>query len=539
MDGIEWRFLSADEMAMPPPREKPGAITQEDLETIVQQRLDHSLMLSMDPSMKLSAEPETFTSSASRHMAGRVATRVAGTVVDNTSVSFNLSHAAGESVSLLGGGTHGDGTSMDRYEIHDDDDESMSTASSAGSSHDKGGRDQGTGAEKYSSPQRRKRTELTEEDTMTPAEKKIESVFKEHTDMVDAKKKALEEDGVTANVGSGAPIVLWRPPNEVRITQDIPAELLKNAISQQQQQQQQRRQQLRKNEKDKSNEVRCAERTGEAATDSSNHDVQELSPEEAAAELKAREKEADDKRNAAANTQTLLARIRSESPDIPKARKHVVPAAPVGDVTAPTTTVKRHPVPPSQGTRRFARTGGRGSAVRYKACVVQHPRQFVVTTKKAPRGRKAMYGLWFVPPKYWQSPSEEPSDSAIGGTTTKHEGNIETARTNSDTGSNAMVGSSNESGRRATTKPPPVKQKHRSAAETYWDFERKSHDRRKEKLDKTLPSLFISRQYTQWLADSKNNIERIPAWCVELARRIQQQQQHPHQQQHQKQRAFK
>ena len=53
MDGVEWRFLSADEMAMPAPLQKPEQITKEDLETIVQQRLDHSLMLRMeaDPSV--------------------------------------------------------------------------------------------------------------------------------------------------------------------------------------------------------------------------------------------------------------------------------------------------------------------------------------------------------------------------------------------------------------------------------------------------------------------------------------------------------
>ena len=74
--------------------------------------------------------------------------------------------------------------------------------------------------------------------------------------------------------------------------------------------------------------------------------------------------------------------------------------------------------------------------------------------------------------------------------------------------------------RRPTTKPPKVKPKDRTPVETYWALEKRSHDARREKLDRTLPSLFIAKQYTDWLADPNNKIERVPAWARELAKRI-------------------
>ena len=43
MDGVEWRFLSESELAMPPPMPKTEAITKDDLDVLVQVRLDRAL----------------------------------------------------------------------------------------------------------------------------------------------------------------------------------------------------------------------------------------------------------------------------------------------------------------------------------------------------------------------------------------------------------------------------------------------------------------------------------------------------------------
>lgn len=551
MDGVEWRFLSADEMAMPAPLQKPEQITKEDLETIVQQRLDHSLMLRME------ADPSVVGTNSISVSHNRLQSGMDG----GTSVSFELPN---DGVSLLsdavGGPGGGDGTArssragVSRDDIDENglDDQSFSSDSSASSNNQqkdedepkKGGADASVGGDggggeggegsaeqgggedgnrepghedgagAYETPgkdpRRKKRTEkIVEEAALTPAQEKVEKLFNDHQDAVTAKKKQLEEEGVAAGVGAGAPIVLWRPPNEVRITNDVPAVLLENAIA-----------------------VTTAnggkEDTGEM------RDVEELSPEDALAELKAREKDASEKANAEATTMELLAQIRRDSPDIPNR-----PSAGSG---------KRRPVPPPQGSsRRFGRSGGRGGAVRsqqgqqqeqtnglrrslpqptYKAVVVQHPKPFVVSTIEVDKVERPLYGMWFVPAKYWQvsrAPGQLSAREQVAAGT--GDGHAPTSEGMVGEASGHVGGSE---GRRATTRPPPVKAKDRTPAESYWEMERRLHDNRKEKLDRVLPSLFISRQYTQWLADPSNKIERTPAWARELAKRIAHQQHHHH-----------
>jgi hypothetical protein len=577
MDGVEWRFLSESELAMPPPMPKTEAITKDDLDVLVQVRLDRALQ------EHLERDDQFVAVGTANFMSPSVPfSRPASGLDGARSVSFERTNDAISVLSdtVRGAGGAGSvtgrpsGLDDDDNDDDDDDDDDSSASSDSSTTMQREGDEEGDGEDGSPGKHRRKkRTEqVVEVAPPTPAEKMVNSVFDEHEKAVEAKRKRDLEEGVTAGAGTGGPVVLWRPPNEVRITNDVPAELLKNVIST-----------SSEAKKDAAAAAAKAAAVAHAAATTKGHrqhqhqhqhQVRELTPEEAAAELKSREKEAADRANAEATTLELLDRIRSDSPEGVKQRSaSAAAAAAAAAASAPSSAVgasagKRRPAPPSVGTtRRFKRTGGRGGTVRnqhlagvagvagvgggqpaappdvtvaperdFKPCLVQHPKPFVVSTMDVDSVPKTLYGMWFVPPKNWQvsrapgqlSAREEreqmggkgpPSTERVSAAEASDGAIAGGAMMGADTSvAGGMAGAAGV--RRPTTKPPKVKPKDRTPVETYWALEKRSHDARREKLDRTLPSLFIAKQYTDWLADPNNKIERVPAWARELAKRI-------------------